>query len=175
MITKSELLTVLAANNLSLETDTISGYICHFIVGLPSGCPELMFDEASGVVVGRLDGEMLAPIDKIKDLAFYFETCSVRPIAYKDVASLSLYNLAMQGFLDAASTDFQGKVYGIPIEFVQDGTFSVTSVKEVPNGRFVICQRGSEDFTYYFAPKVGGKVRWLARKDWPKESNGASL
>lgn len=175
MIAKSELLTVLAANNLTLDSDIISGYVCHFIAGLPSGCPELMFDEASGVVVGRLDGEMLAPIVDIKDLTYYFETCAVKPIAYKDVASLSLYNLSMQGFLDMVSTDFQGKVYGIPSEFVQDGTFSVTSVKETDKGRFVIAQRSADDFTYYFAPKVGGKVRWLARKDWPKESGDALL
>lgn len=175
MITKSELLTVLAANNLTLDSDIISGFNCLFVGGLPKDCPQLLFDEETGVVFGKINGEMLAPIDNIKDLAYYFETCAVKPIACKDVASLSLYNLSMQGFLDMVSTDFQGKVYGIPSEFVQDGTFSVTSVKETDKGRFVIAQRSSEDFTYYFAPKVGGKVRWLARKDWPKESNGASL
>lgn len=175
MITKNQITEILTANGLTLDEDIISGITCYFVGGLPSGCPQLLYAEQEGIVYGKLNGELLAPVDNVTDFAYYCETAGVRPVAEKEVLNWSLYRLAMEGFLDGVSTDFYGKVFGVPLAFVADNNFSVTSVRETDKGRFVIAQRGMNDFTYYFAPKVGGRVKWLARKDWPSDSNGAAI
>jgi hypothetical protein len=175
MIDKDNLLEVLRANGLDLESEIISGEEYFFIKGLPTGSPELMYDQTTGSILGKFCGQELAALTDLLAASMFFETLKVRVMGDKEASNLSLYSLAMEGFLDAVATDFNGKVYGIPLEFTKDHNVSITAVKDSKEGKVVLIQRGFSDYTYYLSANKGGAVKWLTKKEWPSEAGGLPI